>query len=158
MGFNTVASASAEHGNELAAVEQWETMASQLQPDDPAQRPWYLLARKRADDLRKSIAQREEMVAKLLQSAEAADAEGRPREAMAIRREILARYGKYTDLADLLKTAGLIAPPTDAPPPTPAPTSPPPRGPRRPGRAPHPSDRRRDAVRARRSARIIKVP
>src|SRR4029079_259778 len=58
--FNTVASASAEHGNELTAIEQWETIASQLQPDDPAQRPWYLLARKRADDLRASIVQREE--------------------------------------------------------------------------------------------------
>ena len=139
VGFNTVASASAEHGNELAAIEQWEMMARQLQPDDPAQRPWYLLARKRADDLKKSIAQREEMVGKLLQSAEAADAEGRPCEALAIRREILARYGKYTDLTELLKTAGLIAPPTDAPPP-PRPESPPPRDPRRPRRSPHPSD------------------
>ena len=128
-----MASASAEHGNELAAIEQWETMASQLQPDDPAQRPWYLLARKRADDLRKSIARREELVAKLLQSAEAADAEGRPREAMAIRRDILDRYGKFTDLAALLKAAGLIAPPTDAPPPRPGP----PRA-RAPGTSPGP--------------------
>ena len=137
MGFNTVASASAEHGNELAAIEQWEMMARQLQPDDPAQRPWYLLARKRADDLRKSIAQREEMVAKLLQSAEAADEEGRPREAMAIRREILDRYGKYTDLAELLKAAGLIAPPTDAPPPAPT-REPTPEGPETPGTSPGP--------------------
>ena len=137
MGFNTVASASAEHGNELAAIEQWEMMARQLQPDDPAQRPWYLLARKRADDLRKSIAQREEMVGKLLQSAEAADAEGRPREAQAIRREILARYGKYTDLTELLKAAGLIAPPSDAPPPTPT-REPTPEGPETPGTSPAP--------------------
>lgn len=119
VGYNTVASASAENGNELAAVEQWEMMARQLRPDDPAQRPWFLLARKRADDLRKSIARREEMVGKLLQSAEAAEAEGRPREALEIRRRILDRYGKYTDLAELLRTAGLIAPSSDAPPPKP---------------------------------------
>ena len=98
------------------------------------------------------------MVAKLLQSAEAADAEGRPREAMAIRREILARYGKYTDLAELLKAAGLIAPPTDAPPPPPRPQSPPPRGPRRPGRAPDPSDLAARPADPADPPRIMKVP
>ena len=136
VGFHTVAGASTEHGNELAAVEQWEMMARQLHPDDPAQRPWFLLARKRADDLRKSIAQREAMVGKLLQSADAADAEGRPREALAIRRGILARYGRFTDLAELLKTAGLIAPPSDAPPPHPTPTRGP--TPETPGASPAP--------------------
>ncbi|MEJ7636858.1 MAG: serine/threonine-protein kinase [Singulisphaera sp.] len=137
VGFHTLAGASTEHGNELAAVEQWEMMARQLHPDDPAQRPWFLLARKRADDLRTSIAQRATMVGKLLQSAEAADAEGRPREALAIRREILARYGKFTDLAELLSRR------PDRPPPTlPLLTRPRPEGPppRRPGPAPHPGD------------------
>ncbi len=119
VGYHTVASASAVHGNELAAIDQWEMMARQLHPDDSAQRPWFLLARKRADDLKKSIAQRQEMVGKLLGSAEVAESEGRLREAQTIRGEILARYGKYTDLAELLKTAGLLAPPSDAPPPTP---------------------------------------
>jgi hypothetical protein len=74
-------------------------MARQFQADDTAQRPWFLLARKRADDLRRSITRRGEIVGTLLRSAEVADAEGRPREALEIRRRIVDRYGKYTDLA-----------------------------------------------------------
>ena len=137
VGFHTVAGASMEHGNELAAVQQWEMMKRQFRPDDPAQRPWYLLARKRVDDLRKSISERETMVDKLLQSAETADAEGRPREALEIRRRILDRYGRYTDLTELLRTAGLIAPPSDAPPPAPT-QEPTPEGPETPGTSPAP--------------------
>jgi serine/threonine-protein kinase len=136
VGVNTLAKASSENGDDRAAAARWETMANQMQPDDPDQRQWFLLARGRAEGLKRAIAQREEDVAKLLTALASAERDGQLGVAKAIRRGILSQYGKYNDVRELLKAAGLPDPPEPSPP-TPAPrATPEPAGTQETGPAP----------------------
>jgi len=96
-----VAAEASARGDDRAAVRQWREMAGQLNPDDPEDRKWHLLAQRRADQLENAIHDRRQFVEKQLQLAEEARRSGRPDQAMAILKKLLDEYRKYTDLADL---------------------------------------------------------
>lgn len=100
--YYTLVSAAQKRGDDLGAIAVWEELAQHFRPDDNEERPWHLVAKQRIDELKKSIAQRREIVLNLLTRANAAESGGRPREAASIRADILTKYGQYTDLADLL--------------------------------------------------------
>jgi serine/threonine-protein kinase len=109
-------------GDDVAAASHWEEMARQLSDKEPEERPWALLARKRFDDLKKTIAERHEIVAGLLNKAIASLQAGRPDEALRIRNEIESRFGKYKDLSDVFALSPLFHKPAEPPSPAPAPT------------------------------------
>jgi hypothetical protein len=113
-----------ERGDDLAAIGHWEAMGIQIKQDDPVERKWYLLARKRADDLKKAVEVRRAFVVAQVKRIDQAARDGRYNEAATLREGLLKQYSKYADLADVL---GLIAPDqSQAPPPPPGPAPPPP--------------------------------
>ena len=65
--------------NDLAAIGYWEEMASKIDPKEAEERGWYLLAQKRVADLKKTILERRELVAGLLESRPAGRAIGSTR-------------------------------------------------------------------------------
>ena len=77
-------------------------MARVLKPDDRDERPWYLLAVQRAEELEAQDPERRAFVIDQLERADAALEAGRPNEAVAIRAMLREKYGQYPDLADLL--------------------------------------------------------
>ncbi len=115
---NGVATAASERGDDLAAVAQWQGMASALEEaakplpqEDSEERQWYLLALRRVEQLQKAIRDRREYVEKQIGMADAADHAGRPVEGDTIRRKLIEQFGKYTDLADIFPSP---APKSDA--------------------------------------------
>jgi eukaryotic-like serine/threonine-protein kinase len=115
--YYTLVSAAQKRYDDLAAIAIWQELASLLRPDDTEERPWFLLAKKRAEELKQAIAQRREIVMKLIARARAAELSGRTAEALTIRADVLTRYGQYTDLADLLGVVPAApAEPASAPP------------------------------------------
>jgi len=91
-------------GRDVVAADYWRRLADAL-ADRPADRGWALLARERADDLAKAIDHRRAEVAGLLDQAERADRAGRPELAAKIRREVVATYAIYPELAELIERA-----------------------------------------------------
>ena len=155
--FDTLAAKAIGEGNETMAAQYWRELARVLKPEDRDERPWYLLAVRRADELEAKIQERRAFVIDQLERADAALKAGRPNEAVAIRAMLSEKYAQYADLSDLLGTASgpksqVPRPGTDAAPSAPpgqAPASAPPRGfspgPRagpQPGRDIHPTARR----------------
>jgi serine/threonine-protein kinase len=108
VAFSTLARDASKRGDDLGAIRHWEELAQHLKEHEPEERPWCLLARKRADELKQAIARRREVVKGLMEKAAAALLHGRSEEALTIRNEVLTRYGKYTDLSEMLELAGLI--------------------------------------------------
>jgi serine/threonine-protein kinase len=102
-----------ERHDDLAAAAKWEEMANQIKEGDPSERMWLLLARKRAADRKKAVADRRAFVEGRLKRIEAAHQAGRFSEAAALREELRERYGKYTDLADLADQLGMSEPTAD---------------------------------------------
>ena len=86
----------------MAALTYWREMARVLKPDDRDERPWYLLALRRAQELETRIEERRAFVFDQLARADAALQAGRPNEAVTIRAMLKDKYSHYTDLADLL--------------------------------------------------------
>jgi hypothetical protein len=80
-----------------------------------------LLALHRAEVLDNTMKDRRQVALKLLQDAENAFREGRPREAMTIRRKLFDDYSRYTDLADLFPSPQGNVPEAPAPVPSPQP-------------------------------------
>jgi hypothetical protein len=80
-------------------------MANVLKPDDREERPWYLLAVSRADELEAKIQERRAFVIDQLERAESAIRSGRPEDAVTIRNKLRENYSQYADLADLLGTS-----------------------------------------------------
>jgi serine/threonine-protein kinase len=115
------ASTHLDRGDDGRAAEAWSAMAKSLRPDDRDERPWQLLAEKRARDLRQKITERRKFVEGLVQKYNEAQRKGNSDDAEALRKNLLENYGKYTDLNDLLRT--VEAPPA-APGASPEPTSP----------------------------------
>jgi len=91
-------------GRDVVAADYWRRLADALAAR-PADRGWALLARERADDLAKAIDHRRAEVAGLLDQAERADRAGRPELAAKIRREVVATYAIYPELAELIERA-----------------------------------------------------
>lgn len=102
-----LADKAAKDGNELGAMGYWDELSRKLKEHDAEERPWFLLSRKRVDDLKRQILQRQEIVAGLLQRAALAEQQGASGDAAKIRADLLAHYGKYTDLDQLFIAAGL---------------------------------------------------
>src|SRR5205807_1737288 len=75
--FSSLARKHQERFDDLAAAAVWETMAGTIKEDDPNERRWHLLARKRAEDLRKGVAARRAIVAGQLRRIEEAWQAGR---------------------------------------------------------------------------------
>jgi serine/threonine-protein kinase len=107
VSFSSLTKKDSERGDDLAAIDHWKDMSSQIKEDDPVERKWYLLAVKRADDLKKKIDERRAFVVGQIKRIDQARHEGRYNEAATLREELFARYGKYADLADLM---GALAP------------------------------------------------
>lgn len=134
VAIGTLARGASTRGDDLGAIRHWEELAQQLEGHEPEERPWFLLARTRADELKRAIARRREVVNGLLERAAAALRNGRSEEARTIRDEILTRYGKYTALSELLELAGLVPRPAAPPSPARQPEPMPPQGSPEPGR------------------------
>ncbi len=126
---NELASGASGRGDDRMAVQKWQELVDQLKdkaqphkPDDPVERQWYLLALRRIEQLENAMKDRHEIVEKQLLLADAAFRAGRPSEALKIRSMLVDQFGKYTDLADLLRPVA-IAPGSDAKTVNPAPAS-----------------------------------
>jgi serine/threonine-protein kinase len=116
-----------ERGNDRAAEEVWDELARLINKEDPIDRQWFLLAGKRAGELKVNVAKRREFVQRELSRIDEARRAGKLDEAgeRQRREHLIQEYGKYSDLADLLprdSSAPSTAPePPPAPPPAPAP-------------------------------------
>ncbi len=102
---NGVAVRASRQGDDRAAWEAWKGMAAHLKPDDQEDRPWYLLALRRAEQLETAMKQRRQFVETQLKLADEAMRAGRPNKAISIRSNLYDQYGGYTDLQDLLPRA-----------------------------------------------------
>jgi hypothetical protein len=127
--FHTRAAAAEAVKDEPAAVVIWDELARQCHADDTELRGWYLLARKRSEELKKVMADRQALVRKLLEEVLKDELEGRTAEAQALRQRVLAEYGPYRDVSDLLGLRQAATPPPDSPRQGPAPPASPPRDP-----------------------------
>ncbi|MDG3007030.1 serine/threonine-protein kinase [Paludisphaera mucosa] len=129
--YNLAARAEAE-GDEVAAERYWREMIGTIAEDDPDDRRWALLARKRADELEKRIQDRRAFVEDQVGRAVVAIQSGRPKEALAIQAMLREKYGRFTDLADVFAPVGM-------PEPRPAPEAAPPTAPEPKPEAPAPA-------------------
>ena len=107
-----IAKKACELGDELAAGREWQKMADELKEagkprkgSDPEERQWYLLASRRVQELENRIKDRRELALERLAAAQAALRGGRPTEAVTIQSQLVEEFGKYTDVADLLRPA-----------------------------------------------------
>lgn len=116
VSFDTLAAKAVEVGNETAAVNYWREMTRMLRPDEPEDRPWYLLANQRAEELQARIKERRDFVTDQLSRAEEAMRSGRSGESATIRAMLKEKYGQYADLADLLGAISGSTPVADGPP------------------------------------------
>jgi len=91
-------------GRDVVAADYWRRLADALAAR-PADRGWALLARERADDLAKAIEHRRAEVIGLLDQADRADQARHPELAAKIRREVVATYAIYPELAELIERA-----------------------------------------------------
>jgi serine/threonine-protein kinase len=125
---HTAATVASGHGNDPAAVERWKEMAGKLNPDDPEERKWYLMALHRAEQLDRTISDRRKLVEEQIRLADELRQAGRTEAAMAIFNKLREQYKDYTDLADLfaaLPAQPAAGPSTSGPPGSPAGSSPP---------------------------------
>jgi len=96
-----VAAQASERHDDPEALHQWRNLAASLKPDDPEERPWHLLAQKRAEDLDREMKDRRELVLRQLELVEKEFQRGRPTKAVELKAQLVDEYGQNTDLADL---------------------------------------------------------
>lgn len=131
---HTLAATASERGDDLSAIKHWSEFSASLKPDDPDQRPWYLLAQERARTLQNTIADRRQSVARQFASVQTALQEGRRKDAEAMHAKLIEQYSRFTDLADVFGQPGTPAqadpaaqespPPATSPPTAPTPANP----------------------------------
>jgi eukaryotic-like serine/threonine-protein kinase len=86
------------------AVRHWREMAARLEKEgSKSMRGWILLANRKAAKIEATIADRASAIATGISQADAADREGLPDRARAIRRDLLNRFEKYADTAEAVK-------------------------------------------------------
>jgi hypothetical protein len=86
------------------AARLWREMAARLEKDgSKSERGWLLLANEKAAKIEAVIAERAGEVAALISQADAAEREGFPDQALAIRRDLLNRFEKYADTAEAVR-------------------------------------------------------
>ncbi len=97
------AEAALKRNDDLDAARRWREMAASLEKDDTrSDRGWLLLSRKKAEQVEAAVQARHKIIAEQLARANQADLEGRPDQALTLRRDALERFSKYTDAAALL--------------------------------------------------------
>jgi serine/threonine-protein kinase len=106
---NELASGASKRWDDLTAIRQWREFAEQVNPDDPEERQWHLLALHRIEQLENAITDRRQYIEKQLQVAQAAFLAGRFDEAQSIKSKLIDQFSRYTDLADIF--ADTPAPP-----------------------------------------------
>jgi serine/threonine-protein kinase len=120
-----LASRASKDGDDPLALYQWEQMARQLDPPDTTeQQGWYLLAKKRAQEVKDRMEQRRKIVGEQLALADQEESRGRQSRAKDIRNQIYQEYSRYKDLAEYLTNrlgpdfagAASQTPPAPAPP------------------------------------------
>ena len=93
------------------AARLWREMAARLEKDgSKSERGWLLLANGKAAKIEAVIAERASEVATLISQADAAEREGFPDRALAIRRDLLNRFGKYADTAEAVRLVRAMLP------------------------------------------------
>jgi len=140
------ASAASERGDDLKAKQHWQEMAQSLKPDDPEQRPWYLLALERVKDRDVVMRDRRSIVQKQLELVKSARLGGRKREEITILSKLVEQFGHFTDLADLFSSEQQVTStpePIHAAPSSSA--SEPTEGGKTPGETPHQTDSPKDS-------------
>jgi len=102
---NELAAGASSRGDDQTAIRQWRELASQLKENDPDERPWYLLALQRVDQLENAIRDRRQYVEKQFELAEAARLAGRFEESDTIKSKLKEQFSRYIDLFDLFPPA-----------------------------------------------------
>jgi eukaryotic-like serine/threonine-protein kinase len=105
VAFHTIVAAAEKRYDDAAAMAAWDEMASQLRPTDKEDRPWSLLAASRSAQLKKDMEKRKTIVVDLMSRAVKAEQAGKVAEGTALRAEVVEKYGKYPDVAQLLGLA-----------------------------------------------------
>jgi eukaryotic-like serine/threonine-protein kinase len=100
--YSTRVAAAQKRHDDGAALRAWEELAAAYRPEDSAERAWHLLAIRRRDEVKKAMTDRRELVLRQVAHAQQALQHGNAAEAEGLWKELLARYGDYPDLADLL--------------------------------------------------------
>jgi serine/threonine-protein kinase len=113
-----VARKDAERHDDAHAAELWDAMVKNLHPDEAEERPWWLLAQKRAGELKKVMAERRKFVEGQVRKINEAELAGNREDAATLRKNLLDHYGMYADLSDLLREAAPPSEPGSAPAPT----------------------------------------
>jgi serine/threonine protein kinase len=97
------ADAALKRRDDLDAARRWSDMAARLEKEgDKKERGWVLLSRKKADEIEATVKARTKEIIILLERANDAEQKGRPDLALRLRLDLLDRFGKYTDAAELL--------------------------------------------------------
>jgi serine/threonine-protein kinase len=91
-------------GREVEAAEAWRNLAATLK-DKPDARGWYLLALERSDEFDRVVVERRKTAEAKLDEADKAVLNGRLEEARKIRRDVVSRYRKNPELADVVRRA-----------------------------------------------------
>jgi serine/threonine-protein kinase len=107
---HTLTTAASQRHDDLQAMRHWQELAQGLKEADPDERPWFLLAQKRAAAIENAVKDRRAIVEKQLAAADAAFRAGRLNEALLIRSKLVEEYSKYTDLADLFPPSPPVVP------------------------------------------------
>ena len=113
--FHRLALIARKRGDDVAAVAEWEKMASGLDLNDKDDRPWHLLAKKRAEDLTREMSERRAQVIELMTLAKKAEDEGKNDVAISLRAEVKERYLKFKDIAEFMGITPDNAPATTLP-------------------------------------------
>lgn len=113
-GTTAAASALLQGGADLDARRKWLEMVEALK-GIPEARGWVLLAESRVVELDQKINNRQRDVLAQLAQADNLQALGHPEAAVNVRRKVIAEFGKYSSLADLIARARAGLPPEAAP-------------------------------------------
>jgi serine/threonine protein kinase len=97
------ADAALKRYDDLDAARRWREMAAQLTKEgDKKDRGWILLSQKKAGEIEAAVKARAKEIAVLLERANDAEQKGRADLAQKLRADLLGRFGKYADAAELL--------------------------------------------------------
>jgi len=109
------ASAARNRHHDVDAHDLWRRMEAQLIKDGREDRGWLLLARNRAEAIAKEVRHRHEVVSGLLAKAtipdQLATSEAAQKYRLDLLRDVVARFEKYPDVADLVTIAKAALPP-----------------------------------------------
>jgi eukaryotic-like serine/threonine-protein kinase len=106
--------------DDLGALKKWKEMAAKLNPDDPEERKWYLVALHRVEQLERTIRDRRKLVEEQIRLADEFRQAGRTEASTTIISKLKDQYKDYTDLIELLASLPALPPASPLPPGSPA--------------------------------------